>query len=745
MSDGQQQSAIAVAATPWAERGVPRLAKEHEAYLRARVPRKAYWREAGFRSDADGLIIPYFYPDGRQMDGYARKRLLPVRVDADGKEQKFDQPPGTKNRLYFAPGLDWVGKPPRHVFLGEGELRAAAFGAYGRYALGIGGVWNFLTKDAEDEPSKLIPDFNLLQLKGLEVTLVYDADVVKKYKLQRALLRQAAILEGRGAKVDVLIVPDMGDGKTGIDDFIASKGVEAALALPRKKLTDDYFLFWGAPSEPNPTDLGNAERFADMHARQVRYVPQWKSWLVWDDQRWLRDHADQARHRAIITARGIYKEASTTVDPARRELLGKWALQSESAPRLKAMLDVASSLPEFSTSVSELDAKPWHFVCANGTVDLEAMRLDPGSPEYLLTHASQVKFDPGARAPAWERFVEETFCGDADLVSYVRRVAGYMLSGDISEQCFFVFFGAGANGKSTFISILQALLGEYAAKSRMETWVSQFRAAGSSTEDLARLAGKRFVVAEESEDEQRLAVSLVKEVTGGDKITARNMYERSFEYLPQFKLVLVCNHKPVVPGDDPALWRRLRLVPFDHVVPPERRDRRLKQKLARELPGVLNWALRGYQEWRAAGELGEPRAIREATDKYKSDFDLIGQFIDEKCVLEDLPQHRREKEARTCVETSELYKAYHEWATERGYRAPRTMNWFARRMHERGFKREPGSRYSRLLGITAWGRPVGNFDREGKALSVPKPREGDARVTEQGTVTPITKAKRSKF
>jgi putative DNA primase/helicase len=488
--------------------------------------------------------------------------------------------------------------------------------------------------------------------------------------------------------------------------------VKAALALPRKKLTDEFFLFWGAPTDANPTDVGNAERFADMHATQVRYVPQWNSWVVWKNHRWARDALDEVGHRAIITARRIYREASSITDSARREQLGKWAMASESAGRLRAMVEVAATLPEFATSAQEFDARPMLFCTASGVVDLATGEAEPGRPEWLLTRGTSVEFDPRAKCPRWEAFLEETFSGDREMIQYLARCFGYFLTGSTAEQCFFIFYGIGQNGKSTVVEVLHNLLGEYVVKSKMETWVQQARVASGQSEDIARLAGARLVIAEESEEEQRLAVSLIKEATGGDKMTARNMYEKSFEFTPQFKLVIVSNHKPVAPGDDFAFWRRVRLVPFNRIVPDAKKVKDFaKKRLLPELPGILNWALAGLRAYLADSDLGMPAAVKDATAAYKSDSDLLGQFIEEECVVEAPGDGRA---PRTAVDTTELYKKYQAWVDERGYRAARTMTWFSRRMQDRGFKKQEGSRRSRLLGLLLRDAAAGNFT-EGRA------------------------------
>jgi putative DNA primase/helicase len=248
-----------------------------------------------------------------------------------------------------------------------------------------------------------------------------------------------------------------------------------------------------------------------------------------------------------------------------------------------------------------------------------------------------------------------------------------VLSGDISEHVLFFCWGFGANGKSVFVSTLKALSGDYAATISTETLMA--RQHGEPTNDLARLPGKRLVTATEVEDGSRWAESLVKSVTGGDPIAARFLYHEFFEFTPTFKLLVSGNHRPIVRGMDDGMWRRIHLIPFRRSFPPEQRDRLLGQKLLGELPGILNWALEGFQMWREVG-LEPPSAVLAATAEYRSAQDRVGEFIDEKCELG--PDFS--------VQASKLYRAYRVWAEARGEQ-PLAMPRFATRLGERGFEK----------------------------------------------------------
>ena len=230
---------------------------------------------------------------------------------------------------------------------------------------------------------------------------------------------------------------------------------------------------------------------------------------------------------------------------------------------------------------------------------------------------------------------------------YLQRIVGYALTGDTREQCFFLLYGTGANGKSTFLEMLRDLLGpEYAHHTPFNTLLA--RRDDVIRADLARMRGARFVTAIEADEGRRFDEAVVKALTGGDTITARNLYESHFEYRPQFKLFLATNYKPEIRGVDDAIWRRVRLVPFTVSIPPAEQDRALRDKLRTEASGILNWALAGCRAWQAGG-LADPDLIRDATRTYKHESDLVGEFLKDCCTLgpdqhDDAPKLRREFE-----------------------------------------------------------------------------------------------------
>jgi putative DNA primase/helicase len=382
------------------------------------------------------------------------------------------------------------------------------------------------------------------------------------------------------------------------------------------------------PQPPPYTDTGNAERFAAAHADRLRYLRERGHWIVWRDGRWRKDTTGDAERAAKAVARSLYADASQ-LDGEEAKKAAQWGLTSQAEPRIRAQLSLAGSEPDVVISAGQLDGDPYLLACSNGVLDLRTSELRPARPDDLISLGTDIPYRPSAGCPRWLNFLGEVFGGDEELIAFLRRFVGYCLTGDVREHVLAVFHGSGANGKSTLIGVLRHLLGDLAVTAAFDTFMRQ-RDRGPRN-DLARLHRARLVTAAESGEGRRLDEATVKEITGGDVIAARFLYGEHFEFTPQFKLVLVTNHPPKVDGDDDAIWRRLRLVPFEQSFE-GREERDLTDTLEAELPGILAWAVRGCLEWQEEG-LGEASAITRATADYRADEDVLGAFLAERCVL----------------------------------------------------------------------------------------------------------------
>jgi putative DNA primase/helicase len=446
---------------------------------------------------------------------------------------------------------------------------------------------------------------------------------------------------------------------------------------------------------PHLTDEGNARRLVALHGAELRHCAA-LGWLVWDGRRWLEDDTGEILRRARATVASLWSEAGLLrriarfgrTDEERDALLdgaarlGEWAHRSEGAGRLFAMARLAQSEAGIQVRPHELDADLWLFNVANGTIDLRTGDLRPHRREDLLTRVSAVEYTPGARLQRWDDFLDAVTAGDGSLQAYVQRAAGYSLVGAPSEEVLFLAHGPGASGKSTLVEAIKATMGEYAATADFETFLKR-PTSGSPRNDIARLAGRRMVVAIEADEGGQLAPALVKTVTGGDTVTARKLYREFFEFVPSFTLWLVANHAPEVDADDDAMWRRIRLLPFEHVVPEAERDPAVKATLrdpAVAGPAILAWAVEGCLIWQREG-LGLPAGVGAATAAYRAGMDTMGDFFDEHCTFG--PDE--------WVSATDLHGRYEEWAKANRAYPLLTKRMLAPRWRKRGAQPAKGT------------------------------------------------------
>jgi P4 family phage/plasmid primase-like protien len=428
------------------------------------------------------------------------------------------------------------------------------------------------------------------------------------------------------------------------------------------------------------TDLGNAERLVRLFGDRIRFVPQW-GWLVWDGKRWARDNGNQRiTELAEETVRQIYREAAEAQDPEERAKLAKWAIASESRQRIAAMIDLAA--PMCLASPDEFDADDWLLNLENGVLNLRTLEFLPHDPNWRLTKLAPVPYDPNADCPKWKAFLQRIFNNNERLIRFVQRAVGYSLTGSTREQCLFFLYGTGANGKSTFLEVIRALLGDYAVTAEFSTFVADRK--GSVRNDIARLHSARLVTAIEVGEGKRFAEELIKTLTGGDTVAARFLYREFFEFRPRFKVWLAANYKPEIRGSDYAIWRRLRLIPFTVTIPPEEQIPNLAEQLKEELAGILNWALEGLRDWLANG-LQPPPEVTEATEAYRAEMDIVGLFVQDACITDPI----------AVTPSKTLYDAFREWCAENGYE-PFGQTAFGRRLAAKGFSHKRACLEGRL-------------------------------------------------
>jgi putative DNA primase/helicase len=407
------------------------------------------------------------------------------------------------------------------------------------------------------------------------------------------------------------------------------------------------------------SDDGNAHRLIDYHGADLRYVSTW-GWVRWSGRSWVPDGEGlSVQDRARLVHKDIRKEAEGAEDQDLKAQLIKWASKSEMAERISAMIKLARSDGRAARSHEAFDVMPNLLSCRNGVLDLDTGELRDHSPDDYVTRCTNVDYDPDASLEEWDQFIHHACDYDDELVDYVQRAAGYSLSGYVTEECFFVIVGPAASGKSTFISGLQAATGEYAGSFASDTILMRGLQPRRES-DLAGSIGKRFMSVVEMPEGERLDESVVKQMTGGDAVTARFLYKNPFTFHPQFKLWIATNHEPRI--NDEAIWRRVKRIPFPRGLDADQRDPRVKAKISNPEVGgraVLAWAVRGYQMFKER-QLDEPERVLADTAAYHLRQDRIGQFLERTTLPGESSDH---------VEATELYVRYASWCAMTGERA----------------------------------------------------------------------------
>jgi putative DNA primase/helicase len=433
------------------------------------------------------------------------------------------------------------------------------------------------------------------------------------------------------------------------------------------------------------SDTGNAECLAQISGDDLRYCHTRKKWLAWDGSRWAIDEGSATAHRAmIVVVRARYRACEAIPDLDQRKKASSWCVGCESTNKLEAALRTATRLMTFSTTIERWDGNQLIAAALGATLDLRSVVHRAVRREDYLTMQFGAIYDPEATCPRWLQFLDEVFLSNAELIAYIQRAIGYCLTGDTREQKLFLCHGTGANGKSVFLEILVALLGDYAANASFETFDANRRS--ESSNDLAMLRGKRLVTVIETEEGKRLAEARVKSVTGQDLITCRFLYGEYFSYRPTYKIWLAMNHLPIIKGTDKGIWRRVELIPFKADFEGHE-DKTLATALREELDGIFQWALEGLRQWWQRG-LDTPEIVKRATKQYREDSDQVGRWIADRCIVV----------SNVFLSSGTGYKNYEAWCKEVGEDAVSQNKW-SRRMNEKGFQGNPDTSKRGWIGI----------------------------------------------
>lgn len=437
------------------------------------------------------------------------------------------------------------------------------------------------------------------------------------------------------------------------------------------------------PPQFNDTDIANAQRLASRYGENIRFTDA-AGWLCWDGCRWCEDAKDvRVQALAKETALHIFDEIRDATD---RDAMMRHARKSQGKSSIDAMIHLARSEPGIYASLTDFDKDPYLLNLQNGTVDLRTGHVRGHRRADLITKLTPIEYDPDAGCEQFDKFLNRITDGNAELYGYLRRLTGYLLTGVVSEQVLHFLYGLGANGKSVLCEIMSALLGDYAVVVSPD--LIMLKRHSGIPNDVARLRGARAALMNETSQGSRFDEAKLKDLTGGDSLTARYLHREFFDFQPTHKLLIRGNHKPAIAGTDEGIWRRLRLVPFTVQIPTDEQDLELLQKLRGELPGILNWAIAGCLEWQRGG-LKPPKCVLDAVSEYRHEADTLGRFIDEHCNVRNLGQ----------VKTGTFFKHYQLFCEHAGER------WIPAKdlpleMVRRGFEHKRGAQGQRLyLGL----------------------------------------------
>ena len=618
----------------------------------AALREKGLWPEAKKNPNGNGrrIVSTYGYHD-------AAGHLLYETVRYQPKDFRQCQPDGNGGYVYNLDGVCRVlyhlpqlvaAMPDETVYVVEGEKDADRLAGLG-----------FVATTSPMGARKWRREYTD-SLAGRTVRIIPDNDEPGRRHAQDV----AASLHGVAAEVRILALPGLPEDGD-ISDWLDAGGTAEALcelgaAAPA---WDPESTPPTVAEQPHLTDTGNAERFRRLHGDNARWCDPLGGWLLWNGQRWRPDTGGMVLELAKATALTIYTEVAGARNEDERKAIAKWAIGSESQARLDAMLYLARSL--LPAEPSDFDADPWVLNVNNGTIDLHSGEIREFQRSDMITMLAPVVYDAEAHDDVFDRFLNDVTGGDSELATYLQRAVGYSLTGDTREEVLFLLLGPTATGKSTLLESVGEMLGDYALKLPIDTFL-QRRDAGAARPDIARLRGARFVIALEAGKGRHLDEPAVKEIVGGDSVSARFLYHDLITFRPVCKLWLGSNFAPQMNNLDSAIWRRVRRIPFERSFG-DKLDPKVKLHLRRDpkaRSALLAWAVRGLLDWQRDG-LGHAAIVDVRTSELRAEMNPIGEFVDARCVLGKVH----------VAGAKELRTAYETWAKDTGAKPIINKDW----------------------------------------------------------------------
>ena len=431
------------------------------------------------------------------------------------------------------------------------------------------------------------------------------------------------------------------------------------------------------------TDSGNAERLIEMFGDELRYCPQTREWLIWDGRRWAQDTGNHIYTMARDVARSYEDtaEGMANKEGKAHELVIRWARSSESLRGIQSMIRLAQSHEDVVVGHEDFDRSPDHLCVSNGTVNLTDCSFRKFNSPDNITKLAPVVYTRGKRSKLWDIFMSDVV-PDPDTRDFIQRAVGYSITGHTYEEKMFLLHGQGQNGKTTFTSTLLNMLGDYAAQASSSALIRS--SSRGPNNELYVLIGRRFISASETGESGKLNETLIKQMTGMDRVSVNPKYKSQIEFIPTWKIWLSTNHEPSIVGDDKAIWRRMIKIPFTVVI--AKPDPKLKLTLLNDLDersGILNWVLDGVRMWKER-RLVLPDQVSQVTNTYQEEQSIIGQFIKEVC----------DCRKGVGISKSKLYEEYIKFCKSIREK-PKSKNAFGRQIHEIGIgdSRNKNDRY----------------------------------------------------
>jgi len=632
------------------------------------------------RRHIDGAVV-WGLGGGRYFETYPGSNEYSMKERSGASAREFSE---VKPVLYNLPGVIKGVNGKETIYIVEGEKDADNLIKHGLTA-----TTNFDGASKSVDKQKWRKEYNEY-FTGAYVVLLPDNDNPGRCHMMNIAKELKGI--AKGIRMVELPVPQKEDvsyyleeGHT-IDDLLnlVKNTVQLGDYIKNENFSLLYYHF---------SDVGNAERLIALYGSDIRYSFPQDKFFIWSGRHWQGDSTGgiyklaKNTLRRLLTEGEALDESAVEADKEAKKKVMSFAIRSENDGKIKAMVNQAKSQPEIILRESNMN--PFILNVVNGTLDLKTGKLGEHKKSDYITRMIDIEYDAKAKCPNWIKFLDKIFMGDSEMVDFIQRSIGYSLTGSEEEQCFYMLYGNGANGKTTFLNTIKLIMGDYADTLKASSLMAKQFDDGARG-DIAKLTGKRFVVSSELNEGQYFDESLIKCITGGEVIPVRFLYGMEFDLKPEFKIWMGTNEKPKIRGTDMGIWRRVRMIPFLYTFTGEDVDKNfMDNMLIPELPGILNWAVEGCRKWQEEGMI-VPQRARAAIEEYRDEMDVVQRFLDENCVMGDI----------YAIKVGDLYQRFCNWCSRSGDRAVTGIK-FGKKLKDKGFEQIKSNGWRHWKGIGA--------------------------------------------